>query len=115
MGRVCCQTHSSKVSIKVMYFFQNDVEKNSAKQISCFFCNKCGKKIEYIIKKWITQHKYIVNKVLCEKFSVENIFLGMFFYVTTIVVLTFCTLQAKCILYQTSVLSLWEKFQKVAS
>ena len=31
MGRVCCQTHSSKVSIKVMYFFQNDVEKNPAK------------------------------------------------------------------------------------
>ena len=27
MGRVCCQTHSSKVSIKVMYFFQNNVEK----------------------------------------------------------------------------------------
>ena len=31
MGRVCCQTHSSKVSIKVMYFFQNDVGKNPAK------------------------------------------------------------------------------------
>ena len=45
MGRVCCQTHSSKVSIKVMYFFQNDVEKNPAISKSRgLFCNICGKK-----------------------------------------------------------------------
>ena len=45
MGRVCCQTHSSKVSIKVMYFFQNNVEKNPAtsKSRGVFFCNICGK------------------------------------------------------------------------
>ena len=96
MGRVCCQTHSSKVSIKVMYFFQNNVEKIQLQvNLVGFFVTYVEKFFEYIVNKWIYNTIQILNKFFCEKFSVENIFSGMFFYVT--ILLTFCTLQAKCI------------------
>ena len=52
MGRVCCQTHSSKVSIKVMYFFQNNVEKIQLQvNLVGFFVTYVEKKFEYIINK----------------------------------------------------------------